>query len=116
MTVCHHGVIATPTGRTKDGLVFDMKKGKIGSSFDSRLREEGNYEEVTTAALKRILARQVAEAMQEKRLPKAEIACRIHKIRPALDRLLEPEYNAVTLSTLRKAALAAGRRIRLELV
>jgi antitoxin HicB len=36
--------------------------------------------------------------------------------RAALDRLLDPEYNAVTLSTLRKAAHAVGRELRLELV
>jgi hypothetical protein len=36
--------------------------------------------------------------------------------RAALDRLLDPEYESVTLSTLRKAALAVGRELRLELV
>jgi hypothetical protein len=36
--------------------------------------------------------------------------------RAALDRLLDPEYEAVTLSTLRKAATAVGREFRLELV
>ena len=93
-----------------------MKKKNIGSSFDNWLREEGIYEEVTSAALKRVLARQVAEAMKEKRLSKAEMARRMHTSRAALDRLLDPEYDAVTLSTLRKAAVAVGRELRLELV
>lgn len=35
-----------------------MKKRNIGSSFDSWLREEGVYEEVTATAIKRVLARQ----------------------------------------------------------
>ena len=41
-----------------------MKKKNIGSSFDSWLREEGIYEEVTATAIKRVLARQVEAADQ----------------------------------------------------
>ncbi len=93
-----------------------MKKKNIGSSLDSLLREEGMYEEVTAAAIKRVLARQVAAAMKEKRFSKAEMARRMQTSRAALDRLLDPEYDAVTLSTLRKAAAAVGRELRLELV
>jgi antitoxin HicB len=36
--------------------------------------------------------------------------------RAALDRLLDPDYDSVTLNTLRKAATAVGRQLRLELV
>jgi hypothetical protein len=36
-----------------------MEKKNIGSSFDSWLREEGIYEETTSTAIKRVLARQV---------------------------------------------------------
>jgi predicted XRE-type DNA-binding protein len=93
-----------------------MKKKNIGSSFDSWLRQEGIYEQVTAAAIKRVLARQVEAAMKEKRFTKAEMARRMHTSRAALDRLLDPEYDAVTLNTLQKAAAAVGREIRLELV
>jgi antitoxin HicB len=93
-----------------------MRKKNMGSSFDSWLREEGLYEEVTATALKRVLARQLEAAMKEKQFSKAEMARRMHTSRAALDRLLDPEYDAVTLSTLRKAALVVGRQIRLELV
>ncbi len=93
-----------------------MKRSNIGSTFDSWLREEGIYEEVTATALKRVLARQVEAAMKEKQLSKAEMARRMRTSRAALDRLLDPEYDAVTLNTLRKAALAVGRQLRLELV
>ena len=47
-----------------------MKKKNIGSSFDSRLREEGIHEEVTATAIKRVLARQVEMAMKEKNFPR----------------------------------------------
>ena len=93
-----------------------MKEKNIGSSFDSWLREEGIYEEVTATAIKRALARQIEAAMQEKQFSKAEMARRMHTSRAALDCLLDPEYESVTLSTLRKAALAVGRELRLELV
>ena len=42
-----------------------MKKKNIGSSFDSWLREEDIYEETSSAAIKRVLARQIEAAMKE---------------------------------------------------
>jgi antitoxin HicB len=93
-----------------------MKKKNIGSTFDSWLREEGLYEEVSATAIKRVVARQVEAAMQQKGLTKAEMARRMHTSRAALDRLLDPDNGAVTLSTLQKAAIVVGREIRLDLV
>jgi antitoxin HicB len=93
-----------------------MKAKNGGSSFDSWSHEEGIYEDVSAGALKRVLARQVAAAMKEKQFSKAEMARRMGTSRAALDRLLDPEYEAVTLSTLRKAAQAVGRQVRLELL
>ncbi|MGO4881231.1 MAG: helix-turn-helix domain-containing protein [Bryobacteraceae bacterium] len=92
-----------------------MKKKNIGSSFDGWLREEGIYEEVAGTAIKRVLARQVEAAMREKKFSKAEMARRMKTSRAALNRLLDPEYDVVTLSTLRKAAAAVGRELTLEL-
>ena len=93
-----------------------MKKKNIGSTFDNWLREEGIYEEVSTAAIKRVVARQVEDAMQRKGLSKTEMARRMHTSRAALDRLLDPENGAVTLATLLKAAQVVGRGLRLELM
>jgi antitoxin HicB len=45
---------------------MDMNaKGKIGSSFDEFLKEEGIYEEVTARAVKRVIARQLDALMRE---------------------------------------------------
>lgn len=93
-----------------------MNKKNIGSSCDRWLREEGIQEEVTTGAIKRVLARQVQAAMAEGGLSKAEMARRMQTSRSQLDRLLDPENESVTLSTLQKAAAAIGREVRLELV
>ena len=93
-----------------------MKRKNIGSSFDSWLREEGIYEEVTANAIKRVLARPVEAALKEKHYYKSERARRMRTSRAALDRLLDPENDAVTLGTLQKAAAVVGRQVRLELV
>lgn len=93
-----------------------MKKKNIGSTFESWLREEGLYESVRTTAFKRVVARQVEAAMNQKGLTKAEMARRMRTSRAQLDRLLDSENDAVTLGTLRTAAAAVGRQIRLELV
>jgi len=93
-----------------------VKKRNIGSSFDSWLREEGIYEKVSAAAIKRVVARQVEDAMREKGLSKVEMARRMRTSRSALDRLLDPSNGAITLSTLQRAAAVVGRQVRLELI
>jgi DNA-binding Xre family transcriptional regulator len=95
---------------------MSVKKKNMGSTFDSWLREEGLYEEVSATAIKRVVSRQVADAMREKHLTRTEMARRMHTSRAALDRLLDPDYEAITLTTLRKAAAVVGREIRLELI
>jgi antitoxin HicB len=92
------------------------KKGRIGSSFDDFLREEGIYEEVTARAIKRVIARQLGVLMQQQGLTKSELAKRMATSRAQLDRLLDPENEAVTLATLTRAAHAVGRNLRMELV
>jgi antitoxin HicB len=44
------------------------------------------------------------------------MAKRMRTSRAALDRLLDPGNDGVTLSTMRKAAAVVGREIRVELV
>jgi len=92
-----------------------QEKGRIGSSFESFLEEEGRLEESTATAIKRVLARQVAEAMEEKSISKAEMARRMKTTRAQLDRFLDPNNNSVTLQTMQRAAKAVGRSLKLEL-
>jgi len=93
-----------------------MKKKNIGSTLDSWLREEGLYEKVSSMAIKRVIARQVQAAMEKKGLTKVEMARRMCTSRSALDRLLDPGNDAITLTTLQKAAAVVGRQVRLEIV
>jgi hypothetical protein len=54
--------------------------------------------------------------MHQEGLTKVEMARRMRTSRAALDRLLDPENDAVSLGTLQKAAAVVGRQVRLELV
>ena len=58
---------------------------------------------------------QIVEAMKEKGMTKTAMAQRMHTDRRQLDRLLDPENPSVTLGTLRRAASAVGKRLRIEL-
>lgn len=93
-----------------------MKRKNKGSTLDSLLREEGIYGDVTSAAIKRVLARQLEAAMHERSLSRTAMARRMHTSRAALNRLLDPDNESVTLATLQKAASAVGRELRIELV
>ncbi len=92
------------------------RKGRIGSSFDDFLKEEGIYEEVTARAIKRVIARQLGTLMRDEGLSKTELARRMKTSRAQLDRVLDPENESVTLGTLTRAARAVGRNLRMELV
>ena len=92
-----------------------MKEKNIGSNLDDFLKEEGILEEVQEAAIKRVLAYQIEEAMREKNLTKTAMAKRMKTSRCALERLLNPENESVSLQTMKKAASAVGRRLKIEL-
>jgi hypothetical protein len=92
-----------------------IEKGPIGQSFDDFLREQGRLEESTNQAVKRVIAHQLAAAMQEQRLSKSALAKRLKTSRSQLDRLLDPDNTHVTLDALTRAARALGRVLQLEL-
>jgi antitoxin HicB len=92
------------------------KNPHIGSTFESWLDEKGLREDVTAAAIKSIIAEQIAVAMKERGLSKSRMAELMHTSRAQLDRLLDPDNSGTTLETLMRAAKAVGRELRLELV
>jgi predicted XRE-type DNA-binding protein len=67
-------------------------------------------------AVKRALALQFEQAMNENRLTKAEMARRMGTSRSQLNRLLDPDSDSVTLDALSRAAEAVGRLVKVELV
>jgi len=92
------------------------KKGSAGSTFESWLDEEGIREEVTAAAIKAVIAEQLAHEMKDQGLTKSALAEKLQTSRAQVDRLLDPDNAGVTLETLLRAAKVMGRRLRLELV
>jgi antitoxin HicB len=91
------------------------KNPHIGSAFSDFLKEEGLYEEITAHAIKRVLVRQIEQAMKAQGLTKVEMAKRMRTSRAQLDRLLDPNNDKVQLDTLQRAAAAVGRGLLLEL-
>ena len=92
-----------------------MNKKHIGSNFDDFLKEEKIYEQAQAAAIKRVVAYQIAEEMKKRKLTKTEMASRMKTSRAALERLLDPENASITLFTLERAASALGKRLTVQL-
>jgi DNA-binding Xre family transcriptional regulator len=93
-----------------------MKNNAIGGSFDDFLAGEGLSEEVEAGAIKKIIAYQLQETLRKEHLSKTALAARLETSRAAVDRLLDPENESITLLTLKKAANVLGKKLRLELV
>ena len=93
------------------------KKGYVDRSetFDAFLAKEGLLAETEDAAIKQIIADQIRVAMDKQSLSKTAMAARMKTSRRQLDRLLDPKNPSVTLATLRRAASAVGRTLRVEL-
>jgi DNA-binding Xre family transcriptional regulator len=92
-----------------------MTNPHIGSDLDEFLDEEGIREEVTAAALKRVIAWQLEQVMQAKQITKTDMAARMHTSRAAVNRLLNEDDTSVTLATLARASLALGVPLKIEL-
>ncbi len=93
-----------------------VKEKNIGSTLESFLKEEGNYEEAQSTAIKRVISWQLQETMKKQHISKSEMARRMNTSRAQLSRLLDPENDKVQLDTLYKAASAVGKELHLELV
>lgn len=91
-----------------------MINSHIGSDFDTFLQEEGIREEVTAAAIKRVIAWQLENLMKSKRITKTEMASRMHTSRAVVNRLLDEDDTSVTLATLSRASIAIGVPLKIE--
>ena len=87
-----------------------------GGNFDDFLKEEGIYEEVCAAEAKRVLAQQMAQALEQQHKSVAELAREMKTSRAAVNRILDEKNVSLSLKTLSRAATVLGKRIRLELV
>ena len=92
-----------------------MANKHLGSSFDTFLSEENILAETEIKAVKRVIAFQIKSAMEHKKLSKIQMASLMHTSRASLDRLLDPNNNGVTLSTLEKAIGAIGGTLHISI-
>jgi DNA-binding phage protein len=84
-------------------------------TFDAFLAGEGLLAQCEEDAIKEIIADQLRAAMKAQGLTKTAMAKRMQTDRRQLDRLLDPSNPSVTLATLKRAAAAVGRTLRVEL-
>jgi hypothetical protein len=92
------------------------RKARVSKeTFDDFLAEQGMLGACEERAIKEVIAEQLAEAMKAQGITKSAMAERMKTSRRQLDRLLDPATPSVTLETLRRAANAVGRTLRVEL-
>ena len=97
-------------------MMAKKSKGYVSKeTFDEFLAEQGMLGTCEERAIKEIIAAQLAEAMKTQGITKSAMAERMKTSRRQLDRLLDPATPSVTLDTLRRAANAVGRTLRVEL-
>ena len=93
------------------------RKGSVSKeTFDEFLAEQEILGGTEYHAVKELIAEQLAAAMEQQGLTKIEMAARMKTSRRQLDRLFDPTIPSVTLDTLRRAANAVGRSLRIDLV
>lgn len=97
-------------------MMEQLGKARVSDeTFDDFLASENLLATCEEDAIKEIIADQIREEMKAQHLTKTAMAARMQTDRRQLDRLLDPTNPSVTLSTLRRAAAAVGRTLRVEL-
>jgi len=92
-----------------------MNKRHIGSSLDEFLEQDDLLVECEAGALKRVVAWQLEQEMKRRRLTRAKLASRMKTRREVLNRLFSKSDSSVSLQLLERAAIALGRKLKVEL-
>lgn len=92
-----------------------MNGRHIGSDFDDFLAEETLLAECEAGALQRVVTWQIAQEMKRRRISRTALAGRMKTPRTSIDRLFAGNGSAVSLELLERAALALGRKLKVEL-
>ena len=100
----------------EDYLPYAVENKHMGSNFDDFLAEEGLLAKVEATAIKRVIAYQIEQELNQKGLTKTEMAKKMKTSRSSLDRLLDPENASINLQTITKATSILGKRLKIEFV
>ena len=88
----------------------------IGSSLDEFLAAQDILGSSQAIAIKRVFSWKITQFMNKHQLSKTAMAVRMNTSRSALDRLLDPSNESVTLKTMQNAAKAIGAHLEVKLV
>ncbi len=88
----------------------------MSSDFDEFLKEDGIYEKVNTRAIKKVIAYQLEQEMKAQNITKTKMAQMMNTSRAVVSRLLNPNNNSLTLSTLQNATAVLGKRLNISIV
>src|SRR5260221_271317 len=107
-------------GTVLNGRVFRTAAGNepVRDWLKRLSRGDGRVigDEVGMAAAKAVLGWKLTQEMKRLKLSKAAFAARLGTSKSQVYRVLDPKNETVSLETLKKAAAAVGKKLRLELV
>ena len=92
-----------------------MKREHVGSDFDDFLKQDGLLAECEATAFKRVVTWQLEQEMKRRKISRAKLATHMNISRSTVDGLFAPDESSVTLQLLERAALALGRKLKVEL-
>lgn len=92
-----------------------MKREHVGSDFDVFLKQDGLLADCEAGALQRVVAWQLEQEMKRRKISRAKLATRMKTSRGNVDCLFARDESSVTLQFLEQAALALGRKLKIEL-
>ena len=79
----------------------------VGQDFDDFLAEDGIASEVEAKAIKKV----VVALLESMEMSQVQLAKKLQTRRTQVRRLLDPDYTAITLATLQRAADIAGHKL-----
>ena len=87
-----------------------------GTDFSDFLADEGIRAEVEVLALKRAVALQLQQILEQEQMTKTQLASLMKTSRASLDRILDPGNPSLTVASLVKAAAALGKKVELRFI
>ena len=96
--------------KENEGDTVKLEKD-MSSSFDDYLEEENLLAEAEAIAIKRVIAFQLEEIMQNEHITKTEMAKRMNTSRSTINRILDPLNTSITLTTIESVVVSQGKNL-----
>jgi len=96
--------------------VKSKRNPHLGSDFDDFLRQDGIFEAVEAAAMKKLIASALALQMKRQQISVSRFAAALGTSRAAVKRILDEGNTSITLTTITRAAALLGCKVKLEII